>query len=183
MALDWERMFRRYVFDEVRTPYFVRVSKLSRSQAHYEVLFYGLLVVPTCVLFGVAAMSGKLPHGDAPIVAIYALAAACATAVFAWNKNQVAGSFSATVPLAMMVYLAVFGFPLKMSHPDSMVLVAVLVAWAAYNWRIVLIAARYPEMIDRPDAPKAKPRRRHQDYLTFEDEPSAPTDDKQQRDK
>lgn len=165
MALDWERMFKRYVFDEARTPHLVRVSKLSRTQAHYEILFYALLVVPVCVMLGVASLSGKLPHGNLPIVALYVLAAAWATIVFAWNKNQLAGTFSATVPLALLIYCAVFGFPEKMSGPDSVIVTAVVIAWAAYNWRIVMIAAAYPDMIDRPDSPVAKPRRRHPDYL------------------
>jgi hypothetical protein len=165
MALDWERMFKRYVIDDARTPQFIRVSKLSRTQAHYEILFYALLVVPVCVMLGVASLSGKLPHGDAPLVAVYALAAAWATVVFAWSKNQIAGAFSATVPIAMLLYLVVFGFPLKMSRGDSFVVSAIVVAWALYNWRVVMIAAAYPDMIDRPDSPVAKPRRRHPEFL------------------
>lgn len=165
MALDWERMFKRYVFDEARTPHLVRVSKLSRTQAHYEILFYAMLVVPVCIMLGIASLSGKLPHGDLPVVALYVLAAAWATIVFAWNKNQIAGAFSATVPLALLLYVAVFGFPENMSGPDSVIVTAVVIAWAAYNWRIVMIAGAYPDMIDRPDDPVAKPRRRHPDFL------------------
>lgn len=176
MALDWERMFKRYVIDDARTPQFIRVSKLSRTQAHYEILFYALLIVPVCAMSGVAAMSGKLPHGEAPAVAIYALSAAWAAIVFAWNKNQIAGTFSATVPLAMLLYFAIFGFPLKMSRPDSIIVTAIVIAWAAYNWRIVMIAAAYPGMIDRPDGPVAKPRRRHPDFL--EGDGRAPDDKK-----
>ena len=167
MALDWTRMFKRYVFDDARTPQFVRVSKLSRTQAHYEVLFYAMLVVPMCVMFGIMSLSGRLPHGESPVVAFYAFAAAWATIVFAWNKHQVAGTFSATVPIAMLVYLLVFGFPKTMSQPDSLILTGVMFAWAAYNWRIVRIAAAYPGLIDRPEDPVAKPRRRHPDYLDF----------------
>lgn len=165
MGLDWERMFKRYVIDDARTPHFVRVAKLSRTQAHYEILFYAMLVVPVCIMLGVASMSGKLPHGDAPMVALYVLAAAWATIVFAWNKNQIAGAFSATIPIALLVYFVIFGFPLKMSRPDSMIVTAVVVAWAIYNWRIVRIAAAFPEMINRPDGPVAKPRRRHPEFL------------------
>lgn len=165
MALDWERMFKRYVIDDARTPHFIRVSKLSKTQAHYEILFYALLVVPVCIMLGVASLSGKLPHGDAPMVAMYALAVAWATIVFAWSKNQIAAAFSATMPLALLLYFALFGFPLKMSGPDSVIVVMIVSAWAAYNWRVVLIAAAYPDLIDRPDSPVAKPRRRHPEFL------------------
>lgn len=165
MALDWERMFKRYVIDDARTPHFVRVSKLSRTQAHYEILFYALLVVPVCVMLGVASLSGKLPHGDVPAVSIYVLVAAWATVVFAWSKNQIAGSFSATVPLALLLYFVMFGFPDKMSRPDSVIVTVVVVAWVIYNWRVIKIASAYPDMIDRPDGPVAKPRRRHPEFL------------------
>ena len=170
MALNWERMFKRYVIDEARTPHFVRVSKLSKTQAHYEILFYAVLVVPVCAMLGVASLSGKLPHGDTPIVAIYALSAAWATIVFAWNKNQIAGSFSATVPLALLIYFIMFGFPLKMTRPDSFIISGVVIAWLVYNWRIVMITGRYPVMIDRPSDPVAKPRRRHQEFFDHDDD-------------
>ncbi|MGI9480166.1 MAG: hypothetical protein ACR2PI_25920, partial [Hyphomicrobiaceae bacterium] len=103
---------------------------------------------------------------------LYALAAAWATIVFAWNKNQLAGAFSATVPVALLLYFALFGFPEKMSGPDSVILTAVVIAWAAYNWRIVKIAGAYPDMIDRPDGPVAKPRRRHPEFLERDDDKS-----------
>jgi len=169
MALDWEKMFKRYVFDEARTPYFVSVSKLSRTQAHYEVLFYAMLVVPVCLVLGVASLSGKLPHGNAPMISFYALAAGWATGVFAWNKNQIAGAFSATLPLAFLLYLIIFGFPEKMTRGDSFLVVGIVVAWAAYTWRIVMIATGYPDMIDRADSPTPKPRRRPQEYYTHEE--------------
>jgi hypothetical protein len=165
MALDWERMFRRYVFDEARTPYLVPVAKLTRTQAHYEILFYTLLVVPVCVMSGVASLTGKLPHGDTPMIAMYALAAAWATIVFAWNKNQIAGTFSATVPLALLLYFGIFGFPAKMGRSDSFLAVGIVVCWLLYNWRIVMIASTYPNLTDPPDGPIAKPRRRHPDFL------------------
>jgi len=165
MALDWEGMFKRYVFDEARTPHFVAVSKLTRTQAHYEVLFYALLVVPVAVLAGFAALSGRLPHGDLPLVAFYALAVAWATALFAWNKNQIAGALTATFPLALLIYFAVFGFPNALAGNDRYVVLAIVVLWALYAWRLVRIAAAYPTMIDPPDGPKPKPRRRHPDYF------------------
>ncbi len=36
MDLDWEKLFKRYVWDDERTPYLTRVRNLSRVQAHYE---------------------------------------------------------------------------------------------------------------------------------------------------
>ncbi len=166
MALDWEGMFKRYVFDEARIPHFVPVTKLTRTQAHYEILYYAILTVPVAALGGIAALSGRLPHGDAPLVAFYALAVAWATALFAVNKNQIAGSLAATFPIAMLVYFAVFGFPETLKGFDRWIVTAVVVLWAAYCWRIVRIAAAFPTMIDPPDGPKPQPRRRRHDYVS-----------------
>lgn len=168
MALDWVSMFKRYVFDEARTPQFIAVAKLTRTQAHYEVLYYALLAVPVAVLGGLAALSGRLPHGDVPLVAFYALAVGWATALFAWNKNQIAGTFAATFPIAMLLYFAVFGFPGALGGYDCYLVLGIVVLWALYAWRLVRLAAAYPGMIDPPDGPKAKPRRRHPDYMTFD---------------
>ena len=170
MALDWEGMFRRYVFDEARTPHFVAVSKLTRTQAHYEVLFYALLVVPIAALAGVAALSGRLPHGDQPLVAFYVLAVAWATGLFAWSKNQIAGALAATIPIGLLVYFAVFGYPSSIAGNERYVITGGVVLWALYSWRLVRIAAAYPDMIDPPDGPRPKPRRRLPDYIKFDNE-------------
>ena len=168
MALDWEGMFRRYVYDEARTPHFVAVQKLTRTQAHYEVLFYAVLAVPVAVLCGIAALSGRLPHGDVPLVAFYAFAVAWAAALFAWNKNQIAGAFAATFPIAMLVYFVVFGYPSALAGNDRYLITIVIALLALYNWRLVRIGAAYPGMIDPPDGPKPKPRRRMPDYINYD---------------
>ena len=165
MALDWERMFRRYVADEVRTPYTTPVAKLTRTQANYEILFYAILSGVVFAVLGVLSLSGKMPDGNQPLVAMYAFALVWATLVFAWNKNQIAGTFSATGPAALLIYLAAFGFPATMATGDRVLLGIGIAAWAFYNWRIVRIAAAYPNMTDPPDAPKPRKRRAPVDYL------------------
>jgi len=42
MDSDWEKLVKRYVWNDERTPYFTRVANLSRRQAHYELFGYAL---------------------------------------------------------------------------------------------------------------------------------------------
>ncbi len=170
MALDWEGMFKRYVFDEARTPHFVAVSKLTRTQAHYEILFYAILSLPVAILGGIAALSGRLPHGDTPLVAFYAFAVGWATVLFAWNKNQIAGALAATFPVALLIYFVVFGYPKALAGNDRYIVTGLVALWALYNLRLVRIAAAYPGMIDPPDGSQPKPRRRLPDYIKFDKE-------------
>ena len=44
MDSEWEKLVKRYVWNDERTPYFTRVANLSRRQAHYELFGYALLV-------------------------------------------------------------------------------------------------------------------------------------------
>ncbi len=55
MDLDWEKLVKRYVWHDERTPYFTRVANLTRRQAHYELLAYEIFMG---VLAGVLALAG-----------------------------------------------------------------------------------------------------------------------------
>ena len=54
MYSEWEKLVKRYVWNDERTPYFTRVAKLSRRQAHYELFGYAIFTgVVFAVLFQV----------------------------------------------------------------------------------------------------------------------------------
>ena len=110
MAFEWEKMFRRYVSDEIRTPYRVAPEKLTRTQARYELFAYTLFMAVGFSMIGVASVSGKLPHGDAVGVSIYAFFMVWAAIVFGYSKNQMAAAFCATAPIAVLLYFLVYGF-------------------------------------------------------------------------
>ena len=70
MDLDWEKLVRRYVWHDERTPYFTRVANLTRRQAHYELFAYTLFMgVLAGVLAVVSPSSG---------VSLYAFSVCCA---------------------------------------------------------------------------------------------------------
>ncbi len=161
MAFEWEKMFRRYVSDEVRTPYAIAPRKMTRMQARYEVFAYALLMAVGFAVTGVAALSGKLPHGDGVGVPIYAFFMVWAAAAFGYSKNQMAAAFCATAPVAVLLYFAIYGFHAKHTTFDKSLMIMFAVAWLYYSWRIVRIAAHYPNM---PDPPQQKPSGRRNPY-------------------
>ena len=44
MDLNWEKLFKRYVWHDERTPYLTRVANLTRIQAQYEIFGYALFM-------------------------------------------------------------------------------------------------------------------------------------------
>ena len=164
MSLDWEKMFRRYVYDDEKTPYFTSVARLNKRQARNEIVVYTIFMVLVFGFCGIAAMAGKLPHGDAVVVPIYALFTVWMAGVFAWSKNQMAAAFCALAPVAIAVYFAIYGFPPKAGSSDKLLLGVVLFGWLFYSWRIVRIAGRYPDMAE-PEGPPRPLRRNPFDML------------------
>ena len=161
MAFEWEKLFRRYVSDDVRTPYATSPDKMTRTQARYEIFAYALFMVVVFSVVGVISISGKLPHGDAPGVAIYAFFMVWAVIAFGYSKNQMAAAFCATAPVAILLYFLIYGFYPKQTAFDKSLMVLVSVAWLYYSWRIVRIAAFYPSM---PDPPDQRPSGRRNPY-------------------
>ncbi|MEM7774380.1 MAG: hypothetical protein AAF732_02135 [Pseudomonadota bacterium] len=154
MNLDWDRMFRRYVYDAETTPYGTPVDRLTRSQADSEVFVYTVFLIILFATVGVAGLSGKMPHGDVIGVPIYAFFLVWMAVLFAWTKSVSSGAFCATAPVAGMLYCAVYGFPPALGIFDKALIIAVLALLLVYSWRIVRIAAGYTSM------PPGKPRKR-----------------------
>ncbi|MDH3581827.1 MAG: hypothetical protein OEM91_14525, partial [Hyphomicrobiales bacterium] len=134
----------------------------------YEVFAYVLFMAVVFSIVGVISISGKLPHGDAPGVAIYAFFMVWAAAVFWYSKNQMAAAFCATAPVAVLLYFLIYGFHPKQTMIDKSLMIIFAVAWLYYSWRIVRIATLYPDM---PDPPNQLPggRRNPYDYWKRDD--------------
>lgn len=140
MDLDWEKLFKRYVWHSDKTPYLTRVADLSPVQVHYELFSYSLLVG---VLFGVlslATISGSLPHGDAEVVPLYAFSVCCAALFLGFTHHPWAALWCAGAPLAVLVYFGVWGFHPNLESGDRTVLVVVVLGCLAYSRRLVAVA-------------------------------------------
>jgi hypothetical protein len=146
MQLDWEKMFKRYVFDDVRTPYFVAVGRLTQTQARYELFVYTLFMAVLFGVVGVAALSTDLPHGRAHSVPVYALSVVAAAAVFGMTKHAWAAAYCASAPIAAFLYFALFGFHPNLGPWDKTLLVVVVLLWLRYSWRVLAIVRAYADM-------------------------------------
>jgi hypothetical protein len=142
-------MFRRYVFDPAKTPYFVSVAKLDKIQAQNELFVFSLL---TSVLFGVlgiASISPSLPHGTSPWVTFGAFGLAGASAGVGLTKHPLAAATAAVAPVACLAYALKYGLHPGLGTVDYALLLAILLLWQRYCWRIFCIVAAYPNLAVR----------------------------------
>ena len=138
MDLDWEKLVKRYVWHDERTPYFTRVAHLTRRQAHYELFGYALFMG---VLFGVisiAALSGW--------VSLYAFSVCCAAILLGTTRHPWAALWCAGAPLALLAYFGAWGFHPALESVEKVLVVAIVVAWLLYSRRAVAVARAWQEL-------------------------------------
>jgi len=144
--MDLDKYFKKYVWDDERTPYLVPVARLSRSQAGYELHFYALFVGVLCAVVSVVALSSKLPHGGAVIVSLYAFTVVCAAVLLGMSRHPWAAFWCATPPLAGLAYFAVYGFHPNLGTQDKILLVIAMIAWLVYCRRLLAVARVYASL-------------------------------------
>ena len=150
MAFDFEKLLKRYVWDEEKTPYFTTADKLNRRQAHYEAVAYGIFM---SVLFGVvslASMGGAGGHagGDGP--AVFGFSFICAAVIFAVTKHYYASLWLGIAPVATVGYFLIYGFLPSWALIDKGVILGFVVLWAVYSMRIITIGRRFEDMPEPP---------------------------------
>ena len=141
-----DKYFRKYVWDDERTPYLVAVSRLTRRQAEYEMLFYAVFSGVLFALVAVMALSIRLPHGDAPGVSLFAFTQVCAAVLLGAANSIWAAFYCATAPLAGLLYFALFGFHPALGGIEKALLVVAMLLWVAYCGRLVAVARAYPTL-------------------------------------
>jgi hypothetical protein len=144
--MDLDKYFKKYIWDDERTPYLVAVPRLTRRQAEYELHFYALFVGVLCALLSVASLSTKLPHGGAAIVSIYAFSVACTAILLGTSRHPWAALWCATPPVAGLAYFAIYGFHPNLGTMDKVLLVCAMLAWLVYCRRLVAVARAYPSL-------------------------------------
>lgn len=146
--MDLDKYFKKYVWDDERTPYFVSVARLTRGQAGYEILFYALFVGVLFAGISIASLSNKLPHGSAAIVSIYAFTVVCAAVLLGMSRHPWAALWCASPPLAALAYFAAYGFHPNLGPMDKILLVGAMIAWVAYARRLLAVARAYASLPD-----------------------------------
>jgi hypothetical protein len=151
--MNLEKYFKRYIWDDERTPYLVRVAKLTRSQADYEIYAYAVFVG---VLFGVVT-GGSLLSQDPQIrseaVAVYGLTVVCAALILGFTKAVQAAWYCGVVPLVALLYFFLYGFHPNLSTIDHAVLIVFGLIWLRYSLRVAAIARAYPDLPEAPADP------------------------------
>jgi SNF family Na+-dependent transporter len=132
MDLDWEKLVKRYVWHDERTPYFTRVARLTRRQVHYELFAYALFMG---VLFGVISIA-TLPSW----ISLYAFSVCCAAIVLGTTRHPAAALWCALAPLAALGYFALYGFHPGFEIADKVLLTAVVLGGLLYSPRVVAVA-------------------------------------------
>jgi hypothetical protein len=139
-----DKFFRKYVWDDERTPYLVSVSRLTRAQIEYELRFYAVFSGVLFALVSIAALSDRLPHGDARGVSLYAFTQVCAALLLGMTRSAWAAMYCATAPVAALLYFVLYGFHATLGTADKSLLLAAMVLWAVYCGRLVAVARAYP---------------------------------------
>jgi hypothetical protein len=138
MDLDWEKLVRRYVWHDERTPYFTRVANLTRRQAHYELLADAIFMG---VLSGVIAIAAPSNW-----VSLYAFSVCCAALFLGVTRHPWAAIWCALAPLAALAGFAVEGFHPRLETFEKVLLVLAALAGLAYSRRVVAVSRAWPQL-------------------------------------
>jgi hypothetical protein len=86
------------------------------------------------------SLSSTLPHGNAPVVSLYAFTVCCAAVLLGATRHPWAAMWCAGAPLAVLAYFAYWGFHPNLEFADKALLVAGAIAWLLYSRRVVAVA-------------------------------------------
>jgi len=138
MDLDWEKLVKRYVWNDERTPYFTRVANLTRRQAHYELFAYAVFMGVLSGVIAVAAPSNW--------VSLYAFSVCCAALLLGVTRDAWAAIWCACAPLAALAWFALDGFHPRLEAAEKGILVAAALAGLLYSRRLVAVARAWPQL-------------------------------------
>ncbi len=156
---SWEKYVRKYVWDDDRTPYFFRVDQLNKAQANKELFLFVIFVATPFALVAVMSFVAvtRETGGIAYLfVLVYAFTIVMAVFLLNGTKHPLAAMWSATAPLAILLYLITSGFPPKLHAIEQGLLLVFLMLWLRYTVRVIRITRRYPAMAEGDIKPKVK---------------------------
>ncbi|MGI9388372.1 MAG: hypothetical protein ACR2OX_13170 [Methyloligellaceae bacterium] len=155
--MEWEKLFRKYIWDDQTTPYQVPLAKLNRRQADSEILVYSLFQGIFFAIVVIASLRGG-PDGRSLGPAFYGFSVICAAALFGMLKSYPAALYLSATPLAALAYLFLYGFSSERARMDTIFVTIVLLLLLRYSLRIVALARAYPGLPEPRD--DKTPRRR-----------------------
>jgi len=141
--VNWEKLFKRYIWDDDRTPYFVSPAKMTRKQADYEIFAYTIFLGSLFTILCLVALS-PATRSDAAL--LYLFTAIVATIVLGFTKHVYAAYYTGAAPAVLSAYLMLYGFPANLAAIDHFVLIVFALVWLRYGFRVVGIAKAYAGM-------------------------------------
>ena len=144
--LNLEKYFKKYIWDDERTPYLVPVPRMTRRQADYELHAYAVFVGILFAMVTGGALLSQDPHIRSDAVTIYGFTMVCATIIFGLTKAVHAAWYCAVAPLFALLYFFLYGFHPNLNAIDHAVLIGFGLIWLRYSLRVVAITRAYPAM-------------------------------------
>lgn len=144
--MDWQSFLKKYVWDDDKTPYFVPVQRLTRTQANHELFSYTFFMALLFAAIAIFSLTENALLGKSHVAALYALSVASCAVLLGATKHPYAAYYVALAPLAALARFLLGGFPPDFAAIDKGVLIAVAAALLVYSMRVVAIAKRYPDM-------------------------------------
>lgn len=144
--MSWEKLFKRYIWDDDRTPYFVPAARMTKKQADYEMFAYTVFLG---VLLSTVSLAALAHGGRSDIIVLYGFSAIVSTVILGLTKHPYAACYCGAVPVVFLLYLLIYGFPAGLAAIDHFVLIVFALIWLRYAIRIMSIARAYPVLLDR----------------------------------
>ncbi len=151
--MDWESFIKKYVWDDNKTPYFVAVQKLNKSQAEHELFSFTFFIALLFAVISIISLTENAPHGKSYTLALYAFSVSCSAVLFGVTKHVYAAYYLALAPLATLAYFSLGGLPPNLAAVDNLVLVIIALALLRYSMRVVAITKAYPHLPDVSGSP------------------------------
>lgn len=151
--MNWYEYVKKYVWDERKTPYLVRVDKLTKAQAQSELFVYTLFLA---ILFAVIAAvllseSGRAQSFRSLALGGYALTVFAAAVVLGLSKHLYAALYCVAAPVGAFLSIAYSGLRPDLATLDKYLLLVFTLIWLRYAVRIVAIAKGYEAMAEAAD--------------------------------
>ena len=143
--IEWDKFVKKYIWDDDKTPYFISVGRLTRTQAQNEIFVYAFFLATVFALGTILLGSGVFPDGHDRIylVTVYAFFGFLSAIFLGARKHLYAALYCMTAPVAAFLYLMVYGFHPNLHTVDKYVLLGFLLIWLAYGVRVVAITKAY----------------------------------------
>ena len=147
--MDWYAYIKRYVWDDNKTPYFVAVSKLKKSQADYELFSFTFFMGLLFAIVSIISLTENAVYGKSLTVALYAFSVSGAAVLFGLTKHVYAVYYLATAPLAalaVMAWVILGDLAPELAAIDKVVIIVISLALLRYSLRVLAITKAYRDL-------------------------------------